>query len=442
VGNPLYKGIANTMPDGGLLQAFKDDIARGALPQVSYIAAPEAYCEHGDPSSPIQGGWYMEQVLNALTERPDIWQHTVLIVNYDENDGFFDHAVHPAAPSYNPDGSFAGKSTLSTQEEYAGRFVVGLGARVPATIVSPWSRGGWVNSQVFDHTSIIRFLERCSGVEEPSISAYRRAICGDLTSCFDFASAPAVVPRGLISPNKATVDALRSAQEALRAIPVPSVENQVPPRQENGIRPSRALPYQLRATSEVRADRHEIDVTFGNAGTEAAVFHVYDNLRLDLVPRRYTVEAGKTVQDTWTIPVIGAHALNDSQHSQQCAMYDLWMLGPNGFHRAFRGAIRNDINTVAETEVIYLPAENALKLLLHNRGVTPVAFSVTANAYLHHGIWRQVTRPNEIQSLQWTISGSGNWYDFTVRIDEDARFVRRFAGRMENGGPSTSDPAS
>ena len=195
-GNPLYKGIANTMPDGGLLQAFRDDIGRGALPQVSYIAAPEAYCEHGDPSSPIQGGWYIEQVLNALTAHPEIWQHTVLIVNYDENDGFFDHAAQPAAPSYNPDGSFAGKSTVSTEDEYAGRFVVGLGARVPAMIVSPWSRGGWINSQVFDHTSIIQFLERCFGVAEPSISAYRRAICGNLMSCFDFTTASFAVPAG------------------------------------------------------------------------------------------------------------------------------------------------------------------------------------------------------------------------------------------------------
>jgi phospholipase C len=90
-GNPLYKGIANTMPDGGFLQALRDDVAAGTLPQVSWIVAPATYSEHPGPSSPVQGAWYTQQVLDALTANPDVWSRTVLLINFDENDGFFDH---------------------------------------------------------------------------------------------------------------------------------------------------------------------------------------------------------------------------------------------------------------------------------------------------------------------------------------------------------------
>ncbi len=67
---------------------------------------------------------------------------------------------------------------------------IGMGFRVPMIIASPWSRGGWVNSQLFDHTSTLMFLEHFvhnkygKTVKEENISAWRRSICGDLTSVF------------------------------------------------------------------------------------------------------------------------------------------------------------------------------------------------------------------------------------------------------------------
>src|SRR6266702_3465492 len=121
-------------------------------------------------------------IIAALAANPTVWAKTVLILNYDENDGFFDH-VPPALPAIRPE---LGASTVSTAGEALGDEPVGLGPRVPAIIVSPWTRGGWVNSQVFDHTSVIRFLETRFGVMEPNISAWRRAVTGDLTSAFDF----------------------------------------------------------------------------------------------------------------------------------------------------------------------------------------------------------------------------------------------------------------
>ena len=102
-------------------------------------------------------------------------------------------------------------------------------------VVSPWSRGGWVNSQVFDHTSTLRFLEQRFGVAEPQISAYRRAVCGDLTSAFSFRS-PNHEPLPTLAGHttKSQVDALSAAQQAAPKI-VPSAAPSLP-AQASGVR--------------------------------------------------------------------------------------------------------------------------------------------------------------------------------------------------------------
>ncbi len=79
--SPLYKGIGNTMPDGGFLQALADDIAANRMPQVSWIVSPQAYCEHPGVSTPGQGAYYLQLLLDTLTANPDVWSKTVLLVN-------------------------------------------------------------------------------------------------------------------------------------------------------------------------------------------------------------------------------------------------------------------------------------------------------------------------------------------------------------------------
>ncbi len=122
--NPLYKGIANTLPGNKpeeYLDAFKRDIREGKLPQVSWINAPSIYCEHPDPSSPVQGAWFIQEIIDALTAVPEVWSKTALLINFDENDGYFDHVPSPSAPSRLANGQYAGKSTLSSadmQDEY------------------------------------------------------------------------------------------------------------------------------------------------------------------------------------------------------------------------------------------------------------------------------------------------------------------------------------
>src|SRR5665213_1014842 len=164
-----------------LVAAFARDVREGALPQVSWIVAPTKLCEHPD-STPGYGESLTARLLAALTANPATWARTVLMINYDENDGFFDH-VPPPLPAI--DGAM-GKSTVDVAGEVYLGVPVGLGPRVPMLVVSPWTKGGWVNSQTFDHTSVIRFLEARFGVTEPNITPWRRAVAGDLTSVFDF----------------------------------------------------------------------------------------------------------------------------------------------------------------------------------------------------------------------------------------------------------------
>ena len=447
--SPLAKGFGNTMPQG-FLETFRDDIQAGKLPAVSWIIPPSAYSEHPGPSSPAQGGWYIQEVLDALTANPDVWSKTVLIVNYDENDGFFDHAPPPSAPSQGTDGAMAGASTLSSADmavEYhnfapatsnqpvADGRPFGPGPRVPMWVISPWSRGGFVNSQVFDHTSTLMFLEKRFGVHEPQISNYRRAVCGDLTSCFNFKDPNSTALSTLTGrTTKDTADSLATVQQSSAAVPVPAatLASSVP-AQAAGSRPSRALPYELHTTSQIDARAGTVTLEFANASTNSvgAVFHVYDKNHLDLVPRRYVVEAGKTLNGIWTIPAADR------------GKYDLWVLGPNGYHREFVGDMTEIASTGSpEIQVCYQPCETSSVIVkLYNRGSTACTFTATSKAYRTDGPATQTVQPNAVGELSWLVSDSGNWYDFVVTCSASASFSRRFAGRIETGTDSVSDPA-
>lgn len=438
---PLYKGIANTMPDGGFLASLKEDIATGKLPEVSWIVAPAAYSEHPGPSSPVQGAWYIQEVLNALTENPDVWSQTVFLVNFDENDGYFDHVPSPSAPSRDEKGVPQGKTTLTDQQmsyEYFdhpavesaksqpqpdGR-VYGPGVRVPMYVISPWSRGGWVNSQVFDHTSILRFLEQRFGVQENNISPYRRAVCGDLTTAFDFKNPNIMeIPSLDGKRTKQEADAIRQAQANLPQVSRP--EGQIMPVQEVGVRLSRALPYILHTSAKVDVTTQSVELMFSNTGTQAAVFHVYDRLNLTAIPKRFMVEAGKQLADHWPV--------NPD--------YDLWVLGPNGFHRHFKGNLSQSLQQQALPEIRICVSDCAPKIELKVRhdGKQPVKLRVQANAYLAQQSWQIETAVNE-NSLDWDMEDFGGWYDFSVSLVDDPSYLRRFAGRVETGKDSISDP--
>jgi len=428
------------------LDLLRQDVLNGTLPQVSWIVATEGGSEHPGPSSPAQGAEYTAKVLEALTANPEVWASTVLLVNFDENDGFFDHVPPPAAPSVvswsNDPASrvFAGASTVDTTGEYHEvenpltpapdtlHWPYGLGPRVPMYVVSPFSKGGWVNSQVFDHTSVLRFLEQRFGVMEPNISAWRRAVCGDLTSAFNFAN-----------PNNSTaflaqLPDTRALADKTRALgnptkPRPTLPTTLTlPVQANGVRPSSALPYELAATASVSAAA--VSMRFENTGSAAAVFHVYDRLRLAEIPRRYTVSPGKQLTGSWAPDVNGA--------------YDLWILCPNGFHRHVTGnAARLAGASVANPDVQVAADRNSGDLLvkLVNTGNAPCVFQLVANRYAPGTVTNYTVVARSEQALRLPLGNSGRWYDFSVKVTDQAGYSRRFAGRVETGAPSVSDPA-
>jgi phospholipase C len=148
------------------------DLQTGNIPQVSWIVPPADLSEHPD-YLPAAGENHTRQILEALWSNPRLWSRTALILNYDENDGQFDHVVPPTPEPGTPD-------------EYVNGQPVGLGFRVPCMVISPWSRGGYVCSDVLDHTSTLRLLETRFGVEVANLSAWRRATAGDLTGAFSF----------------------------------------------------------------------------------------------------------------------------------------------------------------------------------------------------------------------------------------------------------------
>ena len=170
---------------------FFSDVKAGTLPQVSWILPPLVQSDH--PSAPpANGEWMISQVFDALTSQPSLWAKTVLFITYDENGGFFDHVPPPVAPA----GTAGEYLTVDPLPTTAGGISgpIGLGFRVPALVVSPFSRGGLVNSDLFDHTSTLRFLETRFGVAVPNLTAWRRSAVGDLTSTLDLSHPVTSVP--------------------------------------------------------------------------------------------------------------------------------------------------------------------------------------------------------------------------------------------------------
>ena len=172
---------------------FLADIATGNLPQVSWIIPSVVESDH-PPSPALLGELTLDAIINALTANPTIWAKTVLFVTYDENGGFFDHVPPPTPPPGTP-GEYITATPVPDPSVLGGiNGPIGLGFRVPMLIVSPFSRGGFISSDTFDHTSVLRFLETRFGAEVPNLSAWRRSAVGDMTSAFNFSKPDNSVP--------------------------------------------------------------------------------------------------------------------------------------------------------------------------------------------------------------------------------------------------------
>jgi phospholipase C len=163
---------------------FSEDLRNDELPQVCWINTSLSETEHPGYSTAAAGEYTVEKLLRRLLHHPRIWQKTALFLTWDENGGFFDHVAPPVAPEGTPGEYLTVPDVTGDSGGITGP--IGLGFRVPLLIVSPFSSGGFRASDVFDHTSLLRFLETRFGAEVPNLSQWRREATGDLTSAFNF----------------------------------------------------------------------------------------------------------------------------------------------------------------------------------------------------------------------------------------------------------------
>jgi phospholipase C len=211
---------------------FADDVAKGTLPQVSWVVSPSKPVGEDEhpPGPPTRGEWFTNQVLGSLTAHPEVWARTVLFVTYDENDGFFDHVAPPVAPAGTAGEYVTTAPAAGDLQGVPGP--VGLGFRVPMLVVSPFSRGGYVCSSTFDHTSQLRFLETRFGVRVPNLSTWRRSVTGDLTTALQPRSSDASKP-ALPTPRLDDPRVIRECQPSqLSEVDVPSAGYPLPDQQQ------------------------------------------------------------------------------------------------------------------------------------------------------------------------------------------------------------------
>ena len=424
-GQPLYdKGMATV---SNLVAAFQNDVTNNTLPQVSWIVAPAALSEHPNYQPP-DGENLTAQLIAALASNPSVYASTVFILNYDENGGFFDHIPPPCPPS----DVQGGKSTVSTAGELTtvnedgdtiSSSPIGLGIRVPMIIISPWTYGGRVCSQVFDHTSVLQFLEQRFGVNEPNISAWRRAVCGNLTAAFDFSGSNSSWPS---LPSTANYVAQSSTECSTLPAPAPPT-TQAMPSGESGTYPACALPYVLDAQGSISTSANQFLIDFINSGTVGAVFQVYALNRSSYSgPWTYTVGANDSVSDYWNGSVFNG------------GTYALEVHGPNGFVRRWQGSAKA-AKVMPETQIAYNAVGGSVQLTMTNAGTKSCTMTIT-NGYNAADVRIYTVPAGGSVKDTWELASSSNWYDLNATVAGLSNWSRRLCGHMENGLPSVTEP--
>ncbi|MBN6040851.1 phosphocholine-specific phospholipase C [Amycolatopsis sp. 195334CR] len=378
----LFRGEPESL--AGRLRA---DIAAGTLPKVSWLVPSAADSEHPGASTPVGSANLIYDVLDAIAADQETWSKTVLLLNFDENDGYFDHVPPPVPPATAPDDA-----------DHAGGQPLGFGPRVPMTVVSPWTIGGYVDSTVYDHTSVIRLLEKWTGVAEPNISAWRRTVAGDLTGAFDFDRAgqpPSVAKPG---PVPEPISRWHPTPPAEQALPTP----------EPGRRRARALPYQASVSGGLTPGG-ELAISLHNGGAAAAHFAIYAYTGELVEPAHRDV----TGTLTETLPNKGDE-------------YRVLVQGPNRGWWELRGS-RSGAAAGVNVSTRFLPHRNGLELTLQNSGAAAVSLRLDGG---------RVVRVEPGKSAQVPVRTEAGWYDIRVTADGDPAFLRALTGHVENGQPS------
>ncbi|HZY62971.1 MAG TPA: phospholipase C, phosphocholine-specific [Edaphobacter sp.] len=466
------------VPKGDILHQFRQDVNTGKLPAVSFLASPEKFSDH--PTSPWYGAWYVSEVMDILTRNPEVWKKTIFILTYDENDGYFDHAPSfvAADPKRKETGGASAGIDTGLEYTYVGDELVhgvsekaarsgpiGLGYRVPMIIASPWSRGGWVNSQLFDHTSTTQFLEDFiqrkynKQVKETNISAWRRAICGNLTSVFrpydgKRPSLPFVKRDPFVeSIQRARYKEIPSNFKALSAEEIGAVNRN--PRasklisaQEPGVRQSCAIPYEAYAEGSWNSAHKSFDLKMTAANSifrsraAGLPFNVYlygtkkstaitarELSQPNMMAATYAVRAGDTLQESFPLSLF-----TDEK-------YAVAVHGPNGFFREFTGNHNDpEIEIACKYQTGSLgPSGNVEVHLTHRGGNKSYKVEVIDNSYGAKTVTKTIT-PGSKEIAVLDLGKQHGWYDFSVKVDGSNLFEKRYAGRVETGRSSYSDP--
>jgi phospholipase C len=463
------------MPKGDVLHQFRKDVGEGKLPSVSWVVAPENFSDH--PGAPWYGAWYVSEVMDILTKNPEVWKKTIFVLCYDENDGYFDH-VPPFVPHDPavPGSGMASKGidvsveqvTLAQDQvgrkpEQARASSIGLGYRVPLVIASPWSRGGAVCSEVFDHTSIVQLLENIFShkkgkeIKETNISAWRRAICGDLSSVFQPYNGEKIKLPAFLK-QEGVIQSIHKAQftkdpfgykvitEAEKKAVNQRSLSSILPKQEKGTRPSCPLPYELYVDGGLTDDKKSFRIDFAAANNmfrEAAAgspFTVYAigkygdrqaNTQETGRNWNFTVAAGDQLTDTWPLEKF------------ENERYHLKVHGPNGFFREFAGSTKH-VAIKAKLAYEKLKGKNTFSgnVILQLESLQPgkpVDLMISDNAY--KSAPQKISLSAGKKEVVINLTRSFGWYDFTLSVEGEPGFVQRYAGHVETGKTSKTDPA-
>jgi phospholipase C len=472
------------VPKGDVLYQFRKDVKSGRLPAVSWLVPSQNFSDH--PSAPWYGAWYTSEILDILTENPEVWKKTIFILTYDENDGYFDHIppFTPPDPVDEKTGKCSSGINVSGVEytqranriregipkKWAHSAPIGLGFRVPMIIASPWSRGGRVCSEVFDHTSTLQFLEHFVNkkfnkqIHVSNISSWRRTICGDLTSAFEeyeprkeehvkFLERDPYIKKIYDAKFKEEPSDYKNLSKSeIKEINQNAQSSRFMPKQEPGVRRSCALPYELYADAKLNRNKKALKLTM-KAGIEVfgsrsagSPFKVY-------APGKYlTPESEKNNKQNfetaraWDYAVSAGDELTDEYpiRAFKSNEYFLRVHGPNGFFREFTGDTKDPAVNI---QCGYESIENGpgkltgnLALWIINRSRKKHLVQISDHSYGRGNVTKKVPASGK-KKIVLNLDKSHGWYDITIKIKGSGAFKRQCAGRIETGKESYSDPA-
>src|SRR5579871_16062 len=384
-----------------VLSSFINAVNSDTLPQVSWIVAPAGYCEH-PAYTPDFGAHYVNTVLQALFSNPDLWQTTALFITYDEHDGFFDHQLPPFPET-------------SVTDEYIGGLPIGPGNRVPMLICSPWTRGGYVDSNVYDHTSMLRFLAAWTGVQPVNVTSWRESVTGDLTAAFDFKHPDFSIPANIPTLEQTwKLTRLKGGSTA-----PPPEGGQTMPAQEPGTRPHRPSVHQPFADVTVDRASGQVTAALTNTGKVGVSFAVYPD---DFLP--FTATPVTVLQSS-----PGSYAWDATLTAGQ---YAFSVYGPDGFLTSFAGSVvpagQNAGQVPVVTAALRRAAAKTLELTLANEGQQVIVYTLTPNDFEGHTETVTVTAGGS-RRVNWPTDRDG-YYDVVITASTTDGFRRRYAGRI------------